>query len=130
MRRKQVWNFAGLDKLQCHPLLSSIDGHVIECLNGCRCNATNINTHHPPGPQFSVMHLHLMHVTQSVECKLSIKVLKETISKGHKIKILGVMSSEDPISHHWVSDGAELLNGDVLAFMGRLAHRRLSVNVI
>ena len=95
----------------------------VECVSGCSCNQTIIDSHTHPSPnepQFSVMLLHLIHVSQSRECKMTATVMQETSSNGHKIKILGIMASEDPQRHQWASEGGQLLNGDITAFMGRL----------
>lgn len=82
---------------------------VISCHSGCECQQSLVNAHNPK-EKLSLMKLHRMEITQSQECRMRIEVAKESTSTNstypHKVKILGLMVSEDPpviaSKHEWL----------------------------
>ena len=82
---------------------------VISCVQGCECKPALLNTHNP-AEKLSLMKMHRMEITQSSECRMKIEVTKESTSMNsthpHKVKILGLMVSEDSPSiakrHEWL----------------------------
>ena len=49
----------------------------------------------PPSPLQSQTHMHTVAVSQSPQCTMLVEVLERTASGGHKVKIVGLMVSED-----------------------------------
>mmetsp|Transcript_3873 Transcript_3873/g.8308 ORF Transcript_3873/g.8308 Transcript_3873/m.8308 type:complete len:495 (-) Transcript_3873:846-2330(-) len=65
----------------------------VECVSGCTCNAPVLDGHCVE--RNSQLHLFNFYVSQAAECIIAITVLPETTSGEHKIKIAGVMLSEE-----------------------------------
>ncbi|GLI61581.1 hypothetical protein VaNZ11_003996 [Volvox africanus] len=84
----------------------------VQCEGGCTCNYLILDGHH--ASRTSQTFPHPFKVTQSEECIIAVKVLQETSSGKHKVKITGIMVSEDPVvaafqdwaSFDWVSIAA------------------------
>jgi len=68
---------------------------VMQCESGCTCDRDNINGHHPDFRN-SQLYLHEVYVTQSESCVISITVARTTDSGKFKVKIAGVIISEEP----------------------------------
>eukprot|EP00798_Chlamydomonas_sp_ICE-L_P032025 gene32025-16549_t len=66
---------------------------TVACVSGCKCPPSIINGHHTA--RNSQLHLHNIHVSQHPECVVSITVMAETDSGSTKVKIAGVMISEE-----------------------------------
>ncbi|GIL59876.1 hypothetical protein Vafri_14684 [Volvox africanus] len=84
----------------------------VHCEGGCTCNYLILDGHHPS--HTSQTFPHPFKVTQAEDCVIAVKVLHETGSGKHKVKITGIMVSEDPLpgafqdwsSFDWVSIAA------------------------
>ncbi|EFJ42302.1 hypothetical protein VOLCADRAFT_107349 [Volvox carteri f. nagariensis] len=67
---------------------------AVQCETGCSCTPWILDGHHDP--RTSQTFLHAFKATQAEECVISVRIVKETTSGKHKVKITGAMVSEDP----------------------------------
>ncbi|GIL54431.1 hypothetical protein Vafri_9966 [Volvox africanus] len=84
----------------------------VHCEGDCTCNYWILDGHQEA--HTSQTFLQAFKVTQAEDCIISVRVLRETSSGKHKVKITGIMVSEDPeaaafqnsASFDWVSIAA------------------------
>ncbi|KAG1660750.1 hypothetical protein FOA52_010624 [Chlamydomonas sp. UWO 241] len=67
----------------------------ITCEGGCACPASTPIDGHNPGDKTSQTHLHAFYVSQAEDCIIVFTVLPETGSGQHKVKLTGVIISEE-----------------------------------
>lgn len=65
----------------------------VACDAGCTCDPTVINGHWPV--HHSELGIHTFRASQHQDCEISITILEETKSGGHKCKLSGVMVNEE-----------------------------------
>ncbi|GLI61503.1 hypothetical protein VaNZ11_003832 [Volvox africanus] len=102
----------------------------VQCEGGCTCNYWTLDGHQES--RTSQTFLQAFMVTQAEDCIISVRVLKETSSGKHKVKITGIMVSEDPeaaafqdwASFDWVSIAASKDPKGVFE-IGNIARRAL-----
>ncbi|KAG2493701.1 hypothetical protein HYH03_008215 [Edaphochlamys debaryana] len=66
----------------------------VKCVEGCACEDTTLDGLHDQ--KNSQTFLHSLNVSQADRCVISITVLPDSSTGKHKVKITGVMVSEDP----------------------------------
>ncbi|KAG2493702.1 hypothetical protein HYH03_008216 [Edaphochlamys debaryana] len=71
----------------------------VKCVEGCACENTTLDGLHDQ--KNSQTFLHSLSVSQAERCVISITVLPDSSTGKHKVKITGVMVSEDPDSQHF-----------------------------
>uniref|UniRef100_A0A7S0S1A6 SGNH hydrolase-type esterase domain-containing protein n=1 Tax=Chlamydomonas leiostraca TaxID=1034604 RepID=A0A7S0S1A6_9CHLO len=69
----------------------------ITCVSGCKCQESTLEGHHEE--QNSQLHLHHFYASQHSNCTIQVKVLDKTKSGEHKVKIAGIMVSEEEGQH-------------------------------
>ncbi|KAG2447186.1 hypothetical protein HYH02_007929 [Chlamydomonas schloesseri] len=67
---------------------------VVSCEGGCKCTPWTLEGHHDQ--RNTQTFLHGWRVSQADECIIVVKVLEASNSGKHKVKISGLMVSEDP----------------------------------
>lgn len=65
----------------------------VTCVSGCKCNSTIIDGHW--AQKNSQLSMHRFSVSQAKECTLKITVLEATSSGEHKVKIQGLVVSDE-----------------------------------
>ena len=66
---------------------------AVRCISGCTCNDTVMEGHHDE--KTSQLYLHEFSATQHDACVISLTVLASTQSHRHKVKVSGIMISEE-----------------------------------
>ncbi len=66
---------------------------VFMCESGCKCEPALIDGHHKQ--HVSLTFLHSIRVSQAAECVVSLTVLPGTSSGQHKVKVVGLIISEE-----------------------------------
>ncbi|GAX77809.1 hypothetical protein CEUSTIGMA_g5252.t1 [Chlamydomonas eustigma] len=72
----------------------------VKCGGDCSCKASVIDGHH--GIRNSQLHLHNFYVTQGSNCIITLKVLAESSSGHNKVKVAGLMISEESGEHEGI----------------------------
>jgi hypothetical protein len=90
----------------------------VTCSNGCTCNKTEVDGYHPV--RNSQLFLHSWEVSQAPECIISVSVTDRSKArgedKGHKVKLMGIMVSEQAGARHMVQAAAAIdYVGDVVS---------------
>ncbi len=88
----------------------------ITCSNGCSCNATQVDGYHEQ--RNSQLFLHSWTVTQARECVITVTVTGRSHApeQGHKVKLMGIMVSEQAGARHMVAAAAAVdYVGDVVS---------------
>jgi hypothetical protein len=82
--------------LSLSPLLAALTTCALpapRCESGCKCEETTIEGHHTS--QTSQTFLHSIRVSQSPQCVVSITVGPNSLSGSHKVKVVGIIVSEE-----------------------------------
>lgn len=77
----------------------------VACVSGCACNTTTLDGHNSQSHN-SVNEFHVWHATQSSDCVIGVEVLNATQSGQHKVKLLGLVVTEEADRQTWY-DGAK-----------------------
>jgi hypothetical protein len=64
---------------------------------GCTCEPTTFDSH--TIERFSLWNIHVFGVTPHPQCKITVTNMPQSSSGEHKIKLLGVMISEEKGAH-------------------------------
>jgi hypothetical protein len=78
----------------------------VTCEGGCTCTPSQLNGHH--GLHNSQLFLHSFAVSQSPACTIAVLVVEETSggSGAHKVKVTGIIISEQAGSTHLIHNAA------------------------
>jgi hypothetical protein len=78
----------------------------VRCSGGCSCRPALVNGHH--SSRTSTIHLLRVQPSAGAQCVVSVTVLSDTRSGGHKFKVTGVMANEVHNKDDWRGNEVKL----------------------
>ncbi len=78
----------------------------VECVSGCTCEATVMDSH--GDSKSSQTHLHTFTASQHKQCLIKVEVAKDSSTGGHKVKVLGIIVSEQAGATHSIQNSLAL----------------------